>query len=93
LKGKVHIIRVASAPKPTTSGEKMCRKYSGWAPNPIGLNIRESFANRVTAALSTMRQLCLSESIAVTNTVGHRHMATSYLGFPDTDPKRRYLCV
>jgi hypothetical protein len=86
LEGKVHIIRGRAAPDPTTSDEKMCRKYQlVERAIRLGLSIRESFCEQGDARCPHADSCAYLNQFAVTNTVGHRYMATSYLGFPDTD--------
>ncbi|MDR6266913.1 hypothetical protein [Roseobacter sp. N2S] len=86
LEGKAHVIRGRSATDPNVPDQKMCRKSELVERGVrLGLNIRESFCEQGEARCAHADSCAYLNQFETSKALGHRYMATSYLGYPDPD--------
>lgn len=84
--GVAHVIRGRFATDTAESDKQMCRKPALVARGiSLGLNIRESFCFNDEARCEFAGSCAWLRQFEPDRTVGHRYMATSYLGYPDPD--------
>lgn len=84
--GAAHVIRGRFAPDPAAPDQQMCRKPALVARGiSLGLNIRESFCFNDDARCEFADSCAWLRQFEPDRTIGHRYMATSYLGYPDPD--------
>ncbi|GHF67514.1 hypothetical protein [Seohaeicola zhoushanensis] len=86
LGGMAHVVRGRLAPDPTDPSQQMCRKSSLVARGlRLGLNIRETFCFNEEARCEHADSCAWMRQFDPEHAVGHRYLATSYLGYPDPD--------
>lgn len=84
--GAAHVIRGRFATDPAEPDQQMCRKPALVARGiSLGLNIRESFCFNDDARCDQAESCAWLRQFEPDRTIGHRYMATSYLGYPDPD--------
>jgi len=84
--GAAHVIRGRFAPDPAEPERQMCRKPALVARGiSLGLNIRESFCFNDDARCDQAECCAWLRQFEPDRTIGHRYMATSYLGYPDPE--------
>jgi hypothetical protein len=84
--GAAHVIRGRFATDPAEPDQQMCRKPALVARGiSLGLNIRESFCFNDEARCDKAESCAWLRQFEPDQTIGHRYMATSYLGYPDPD--------
>ncbi|WP_295512908.1 hypothetical protein [uncultured Sulfitobacter sp.] len=86
LAGNAHVLRGRTAADPADPDKKMCRKSELVQRGiRLGLNIRESFCEHGEARCPHADSCAYLSQFTAANALGHRYMATSYLGLPDPD--------